>query len=470
MDAEFRYLDGAFAGQVRVVRKEFATIGRHPSADLPFDANRDIDVSGRHAAVFRQEGRWMVRDLGSTNGTWVNGARIKHDRALSPGDVLRFGATGPQLRFEPHTGEAATVPVTAIAAPVVTLSAAAVLSGAKEKGRAPAGHGTTDRIRAEVERQTAGWKRATIALSVLALLTSAALGLLALGRSRSASELRGELLRETDSLLASLHGASSTVAALQTELARAREETARLRDVIADRTVSHEGLDTLSDRLRGTARAGSSLAEAATFDRSAIDSANGDAVGVVVSELPGGRSIAGTGFVVRARGDTGWIVTARHLVMDSAGRAALRLGFLFNGSSQNFRAQLVGVADSADLALLRVRVRAGVPTIRGIGGALRGGDAVAALGFPVGLDPAGRWRSDGVRAVGFTGTTRRIGPDRLEIDSYGVSGSSGSPLFGADGRVVGMVYGGDPASGGRVVFAVPARAIELLIARLLVTP
>lgn len=464
MDAEFRYLDGAFAGQIRIVRKEFATIGRHPSADLPFDATSDIDVSGRHAAVFRQEGSWMVRDLGSTNGTWVNGARIKHDRALSPGDVLRFGATGPQLRFQPSTGDPPTVPVTAIA----------ITEGSSRGRGAPEAtsprQATTERIRAEVQRQTAGWKRATIALSVVALLTSAALGLLALGRSRSASELRGELLRETDSLLANLHGASSTVAALQTELARAREETARLRDVIADRRVSHEGLDTLSDRLRGTARTGSSLAGAARFDRGAIDSANGDAVGVVVSELPGGRSIAGTGFVVRARGDTGWIVTARHLVMDSAGRAALRLGFLFNGSSQNFRAQLVGVADSADLALLRVRVRAGVPTIRGLGGALRGGDAVAALGFPVGLDAAGRWRSDGVRAVGFTGTARRIGPDLLEIDSYGVSGSSGSPLFGSDGRVVGMVYGGDPASGGRVVFAVPAKAVEQLLSRLGVFP
>jgi hypothetical protein len=460
MDAEFRYLDGAFAGQVRIVRKEFATIGRHPSADLPFDAHLDVDVSGRHAAVFRQEGRWMVRDLGSTNGTWVNGTRIKSDRALAPGDVLRFGSTGPQLRYQPFTGDAPTVPVTAIAT-----------ADASSRGRgAPAAirprHDTTERVRAEVERQTAGWKRATIGLSIVALLTSGALGLLAVRRSRAAEELRTHLLRETDTLLASLRGVSSSVAALETELARAREETARLRAVIADRSVSHEGLDSLSDRLRGSTTAQSPLVEAARFDRGGIDSANGDAVGVVVSELPGGRSIAGTGFAIRARGDTGWIITARHLVMDSTGRAALRLGFLFNGSSQNFRAQLVGVADSADLALLRVRVRAGVPVVSGLGGALRAGDPVAALGFPVGLDAAGRWRIEGVRAVGFTGTTRRVGPGLLEIDSYGVSGSSGSPLFGSDGHVVGMVYGGDPASGGRVVFAVPARAIELLLARL----
>lgn len=71
MDAEFRYLNGAFAGQGRIVRKEFATIGRHRSADLPLDATGDLDVSGRHAAEFRQGGRWMVRDRGSSNGPEV---------------------------------------------------------------------------------------------------------------------------------------------------------------------------------------------------------------------------------------------------------------------------------------------------------------------------------------------------------------------------------------------------------------
>jgi S1-C subfamily serine protease len=289
-------------------------------------------------------------------------------------------------------------------------------------------------------------------------------------RNRAVTELRNRLLEETDSLLGNLQGASSSVAALQAELARAREETSRLRASIADRAVDHAGLDTLSDRLRGALPARSSLVEAARFDRGAIDSANADAVGVVVSELPGGRSIAGTGFALLVHADTGWIVTARHLVVDSLGRRAVRVGFVFNGSSQNFRAQLVGVAESADLALLTVRVRAGVPTVRGLGAVPLAGAPVAALGFPVGLDPAGRWRAEGVRAVGFTGTIRRVGPDLLEVDSYGVSGSSGGPLFGTDGRVVGVVFGGDPASGGRIVYAVPAAKVSGLLASLRVSP
>ena len=119
MYAEFRHLDGALAGTVHLVRKEFATIGRHPSADVPFDADHDLEVSGRHAAVFRQGDAWVVRDLGSSNGTWINGVRLKGDRTLAPNDVLRFGAAGPQLRFTPHPGESAIIPDTAPDAPII---------------------------------------------------------------------------------------------------------------------------------------------------------------------------------------------------------------------------------------------------------------------------------------------------------------------------------------------------------------
>ena len=452
MDAEFRFLDGAGAGEVRIVRKDFATIGRHPDADLPFDSTRDLDVSVRHAAVFRAGGGWVVRDLGSTNGTWVNGEKLKGDRALLPGDVIRLGREGPRLRFQPHDREAATVPNEE----AVTLSEA--------KGRSPP-RGTTTRIRAEVRRQTAGWRRVTGLVAVAALLVSGTLGVLAVRQQRISSTLRVRLLERTDSLLANLEGASSSVAELRGQLALAREETARLRAAIADRTSGAGDLETLAGRLEAALPGRTAMVEAARFDRAAIDSLNRDAVGVVVSELAGGRRMAGTGFVVRARGDTGWILTARHLVTDSAGRPAARLGFLFEGSRQNFPARLLGIADSADLALLVVLVRGGVPAVAGLGTGSRPGEPVAMLGYPAGLDPAGTWRTRGVRAVGLTGTVRRAGPDLIELDGYGASGSSGGPVFGADGMVVGMVFGGDPQSDGRVVYAVPAGRMRRFLER-----
>lgn len=66
------------------------TFGRAPSNDVQLDDNT---VSGQHAAIeWRPEG-WTVSDLGSSNGTHVNGRRIGQPRVLNPADTLRLGHT-----------------------------------------------------------------------------------------------------------------------------------------------------------------------------------------------------------------------------------------------------------------------------------------------------------------------------------------------------------------------------------------
>lgn len=50
----------------------------------------DDTVSRRHAELRVRDGRWMVRDLGSINGTWLNGRRVG-DAEVRPGDELRLG-------------------------------------------------------------------------------------------------------------------------------------------------------------------------------------------------------------------------------------------------------------------------------------------------------------------------------------------------------------------------------------------
>lgn len=52
----------------------------------------DARMSGRHAALAYDRGRWVLADRGSKNGTFVNGIRIS-DKVLEPGDVLRLGST-----------------------------------------------------------------------------------------------------------------------------------------------------------------------------------------------------------------------------------------------------------------------------------------------------------------------------------------------------------------------------------------
>jgi DNA-binding CsgD family transcriptional regulator len=67
------------------------TLGTDPANDLALAA--DATLSRLHAVLERYGAGWCVRDLGSRNGTFVNGQRIWSERALRPGDELRVGAT-----------------------------------------------------------------------------------------------------------------------------------------------------------------------------------------------------------------------------------------------------------------------------------------------------------------------------------------------------------------------------------------
>jgi FHA domain len=70
--------------------------GRDAGSGIRLDG--DEFASARHARIDqRPDGVW-VEDLGSTNGTFVNGERVTSRRRLQPGDVLRVGAT--ELRLE----------------------------------------------------------------------------------------------------------------------------------------------------------------------------------------------------------------------------------------------------------------------------------------------------------------------------------------------------------------------------------
>ena len=70
------------------------TIGRHPDSNLVL---ADPNVSRNHAEIRPQGERFAVVDLGSTNGTRVNGVRIE-SQVLQDGDEVSFGNT--RMRFE----------------------------------------------------------------------------------------------------------------------------------------------------------------------------------------------------------------------------------------------------------------------------------------------------------------------------------------------------------------------------------
>jgi pSer/pThr/pTyr-binding forkhead associated (FHA) protein len=69
---------------------EEVTVGRAPGCGVSIP---DVTVSQLHARVFRQDGRLYVEDLGSTNGTWLNRARVGAAVPLKRGDRIQVGST-----------------------------------------------------------------------------------------------------------------------------------------------------------------------------------------------------------------------------------------------------------------------------------------------------------------------------------------------------------------------------------------
>jgi pSer/pThr/pTyr-binding forkhead associated (FHA) protein len=82
-----------------------ATVGRAPGCAIVLAGDY---VSAHHARLFERDGRVWVEDLGSTNGTLLNGRRVRRPAAMRAGDRLRIGDVVLGLRVEPATAPVAT--------------------------------------------------------------------------------------------------------------------------------------------------------------------------------------------------------------------------------------------------------------------------------------------------------------------------------------------------------------------------
>lgn len=78
---------GPNAGARLALVKDVTTAGRHPEADLFLD---DVTVSRRHAEFARVDAAFRIRDVGSLNGTYLNGTRVD-DGPLANGDEVQIG-------------------------------------------------------------------------------------------------------------------------------------------------------------------------------------------------------------------------------------------------------------------------------------------------------------------------------------------------------------------------------------------
>ncbi|WP_162641578.1 FHA domain-containing protein [Streptosporangium sp. 'caverna'] len=91
------------AGTVLRLSRERQSLGRGRTADLQLD---DPHLSSFHASLSHTAGQTSVEDLGSRNGTTVNGDPVRRPRVLRDGDVLQFGVL--RARYEEPGGTAAS--------------------------------------------------------------------------------------------------------------------------------------------------------------------------------------------------------------------------------------------------------------------------------------------------------------------------------------------------------------------------
>ena len=79
---------GPTPGAVFNLGGEQLTVGRDSTNDIVIN---DAEISRRHARLTFQGGKYVLEDLGSTNGTFVNGQRLAGPRVLKAGEVVSFG-------------------------------------------------------------------------------------------------------------------------------------------------------------------------------------------------------------------------------------------------------------------------------------------------------------------------------------------------------------------------------------------
>jgi predicted component of type VI protein secretion system len=79
---------GPNPGTVYALDSEQISLGRDSTNEIPVN---DAEVSRRHARLSFQGGKYVLEDMGSTNGTFVNGQRLTGPRVLKSGEVISLG-------------------------------------------------------------------------------------------------------------------------------------------------------------------------------------------------------------------------------------------------------------------------------------------------------------------------------------------------------------------------------------------
>jgi hypothetical protein len=299
MRARFEFLSGALEGESETLDGNYLQLGSHSASSLRFDAERDLQVSGHHATIFLRGEYYVLRDAGSTNGTFINGVRLTTDHILADEDVITFGLKGPTVRFgiireaaDHHPGGFRPAPMVRVPQPAEPFFSAA-REGYSDPARRPGpGPGTRTRIRAEVSRQTAPVRRRLYAVGAVAVIAVAAVVWQRLSQNARLEMERQALLGQVDSLMQELGSLTINVQTLRQRFDSTQQETVRLRDLVSRPDQGVEEIRVLRRQLEDALAHQRHIALAASLDVEAIAQANHDAIGIVLAEFADGTRLA----------------------------------------------------------------------------------------------------------------------------------------------------------------------------------
>lgn len=473
---------GERAGTTATFDQPYILIGRHPQADLRFAPAGELTISSRHAALVRRDALYVLRDLGSTNGTYVNGERLESERVLGEGDVIQLGVRGPTVRFTYARDQAASSPATIIetaipadafprpplGAPPPTVKGPPTPRPGAEPGGffppppqppprtarpvivMPEG-GTETRINRAVLRHTASLRWLVAALLALVLLGGLVVVWWNARNARRLSVEQSQLMQQMDVLLSRIRAVGDSNAAVRNALQVATADATRLRDMVSQARSNANELAALRAEVQRATKRQEGLAAAASLDTRAAVRASG--WGVVVIGPDAGQGVnAGIAFAAGRREGRRLLLTAAR-VTRSTSQAELSHVPVNDRDGRRRDAEVVARHPRVDLALLQVAAangeRPGGLTLAGR--SIRAGEPVVILG------------ADGHTVLA---AVSRVLPEVVQLDVFGGTALPGSPVCDGQGTVLGIVSEREPASGGRIVYAVPADAARAFLAAL----
>ena len=491
-------------------------LGRGRECEVqPVDTS-DTIVSRVHAELtVGPSGGLVLRDAGSKNGTFLNGERISKSMPVRLGDKIMLGQGGPVLLVEGMgTAPQKAVPRAQAGAggglgqkTVIGLIGEA-LAKAKEERR-KGGRGSTAFMKAVAEGRKFRWLTTLLILLVLVLgggvygvywllSRQAAHTEQALHTAEDSARAESERLRrdladaraaaapaaQVDLLRTQLEAAESRTAALQAALDRAqqalgqqlatgearREEAQRdlqrMREQLAAaerRAPSQALIDSLRHAVAAaesqTASLDAKMRAIRATDFAGLAQQNQGAVGLITVAL-GGDRYDGTGFVISP---DGYMLTNWHVVADSVHSEPDTVWVTMADQSLGRYAEVVATSRERDVALIKIRGYQGsyLTAIDWSGTKARQGEPAALIGYPAGSGFA-RDRASVVRTSMTAGILSRVTPDLIQFDGMTTGGSSGSPVFNADGDVI-SVHRAGLRQGPGFALSVPVRyAIPLM--------